>query len=632
MPSLVLAQEEITYAEFCEEWLREFTEADLPPFEKGQRFAFKLVTQWLNVSEGDDDLVLCDGSGDGGIDIAYLHRADMDENDQDSQSEEGDTWYLIQSKYGTSFQGQETIVREGIKVIGTLARENNRLSEQTNQLVGRLNTFIEQASERDRIILVFATTQPMSVEDRKALNSIRDLGRQKFPQIFDVEDISLQTIWERKDDPTTQGTSARIQGDFVEPSDGLRVGTIQLTNLYQFLKEYRDQTGNLDQLYDKNVRQFLGSRKKVNKGIVQTLKQEPEMFGLYNNGITIVVSDFQYQNGALVLYDPYVVNGCQTTRTIWDVLQQKLDSGGTGESNATNEWRSQADKGVVVAKIVKSNSAQIADITRYTNFQNAVREQDFLALRSDFSAWAGEMSSRYGIFLEIQRGAWEAQKVRQKNHPSIPQFAAESYAYAFDLIKIYGAGWMREPGTAFGKSAPFFPGGRIFNQITTGENRIGAEDLYVAYQLQRLVNKYDFGHRASQNSRRQTRFLYYFVVVELLRDILIRGTLDRSLKAVTQSLQILMQNEDALKALLDAALEVVDDYLNSEHDDRVFKEPSFNGNLNTFLKSEWLGNKPDLAPRLNSLLAVHKSILGGSAGGRISRRAMITQAIRDGAK
>ena len=323
---------------------------------------------------------------------------------------------------------------------------------------------------------------------------------------------------------------------------------------------------------------------------------------------------------------------CQTTRTIWDVLQQKLDSGGTGESAATAQWRSRAERGVVVAKIVKSNNAQISDITRYTNSQNAVREQDFIALRTDFNAWAEEMSTQYGIFLEIQRGAWEAQKVRQKNHPSIPQFSEESYAYAFDLIKIYGAGWMREPGTTFGKSAPFFPGGRIFNQITTGENRIGTDDLYVAYQLQKLANQYGFGHRASQNSRRQTRFLYYFVAIELLRDTLIRGNLDRSLKAITQGLQILMrdENEDALQALLDAAIDAVDDYLSEEHDDCVFKEPNFTGNLNTLLKSERLGKEFDSTPRLASLLTIHKAILGGSTRGQISRRTMITQGIRDG--
>lgn len=630
MTSAAPAQEEVTYEQFCEEWLQEFAEADLTSFEKGQNFAFKLVTQWLNVTEDDEDLVLCDGVGDGGIDIAYLHRPDLEESGQDEQSEEGHTWYLIQSKYGTAFQGQETIVSEGRKVIATLAGENKRLSERTNQLVGRLQNFIEQASDMDRLILVFATTQPMRPEDRRALDDIRTLGRQRFPQVFDVADISLQTIWENRD-TALPSISVRIQGDFVEPNAGLRVGTIPLTNLYQFLKDYNNQTGNLDQLYEKNVRQFLGGRRKINKGIAQTLNQAPEMFGLYNNGITIVVSDFSAKNGTLVLYGPYVVNGCQTTRTIWDVLQQKLDSGGTGESTANAQWRARAERGVVVAKIVKSDNAQISDITRYTNSQNAVREQDFIALRADFSTWAEELAGQYGIFLEIQRGGWESQKARQNHQTSLRHFSEESYANAFDLIKVYGAGWMREPGTAFGKNAPFLPGGRVFNQITTGEGRIGINDLYTAYQLHKLANQYEFGRRASQDSRRQTRFFYYFVVLDLLRDTLIRANLDRSPSALTQSLQVLMreENEDSLQGILDAAIDAVDDYLSQEHDDSIFKETEFTGDLNTFLKWERFGRDLGSTPRLNSLLAIHKATLGGSARGRISRRAMVTQAIQN---
>ena len=101
--------EQITFAQFSDEWLREFTDTYLSPFEKGQKFAYKLVSQWLNVAEGDEDLVLCDGSGDGGIDIAYLHRAAADDDGEEGQTEEGDTWYLIQSKYGSSFQGQDTV-------------------------------------------------------------------------------------------------------------------------------------------------------------------------------------------------------------------------------------------------------------------------------------------------------------------------------------------------------------------------------------------------------------------------------------------------------------------------------------------------------------------------------------------
>ncbi len=121
MVSIAENQDETTFEEFCEAWLDEFQDEELSSFKKGQRFAIKLVTQWLGVSGDDDDLVICDGPGDGGIDIAYLHRADIDDSEQKGQSVEGDTWYLIQSKYGTAFQGTETILNEGRKVMATLA-------------------------------------------------------------------------------------------------------------------------------------------------------------------------------------------------------------------------------------------------------------------------------------------------------------------------------------------------------------------------------------------------------------------------------------------------------------------------------------------------------------------------------
>ena len=326
---------------------------------KGRGFAFKMATQWLDINEDDEDLVVCDGSGDGGIDIAYLRRAEAEASndvEHDEQSVDGDIWYLFQSKYGSAFQGQETIISEGRKVIGTLAGENKSLSERARQLLARLDTFRQQASERDRIVLVFATDTAMSESDRQALNDLRTLGKDRIGMLFDIEDVSLNTIWEKNRETLLLPTlSIAIRGNFVDPSSGLRVGTISLMDLYEFLKTYRAKTGNLDQLYERNVRQFLGGRRKINKGIAHTLQNKPEIFGLYNNGITIVVSDFSAKKAddSCKLFDPYVVNGCQTTKTVWEVLSQRLEAGGTGYSAELSDWHARAERGVVVTKIAK---------------------------------------------------------------------------------------------------------------------------------------------------------------------------------------------------------------------------------------------------------------------------------------
>ena len=622
MVSIVENQVETTFEEFCAAWLEEFRNGNLSSVEKGQQFAIKLVTQWLGVTGDDEDLVLCDGSGDGGIDIAYLHRADIDASELEGQSAEGDTWYLIQSKYGTAFQGSETIVNEGRKVIATLAGDNLRLSDNASQLMARLDTFRQQASERDRIVLVFATEQSITESDRQALNDIRIIGRQRIGDVFDVEDISLQTIWDDIDTTQQPDVSLPIIGNFVDPTPGIRVGTIPLTRLYDFLSIYQRKTGNLDQLYEKNVRQFLGNRRKINRGIAETLRNNPELFGLYNNGITIVVADYSVQSeGICILSDPYVVNGCQTTKTIWEVLRQRIEAGGTGHSEEMEDWRRRADQGVVVTKIVKSDSIQTVNITRFTNSQNAVRDQDFIALGNDFRNWANLMAERYEIFLEIQKGGWDARKAYQNSHPEARRFTES--ARAFDLIKVIGAGWLGEPGTAFNKNAPFIPGRPLFMAITKrdgDDEPFGVSDLFAAYKLQIAADNLGFGRRASRITRRQTRFLFYSATVRLLRGILVAGQRDVSLSALTKALLTLSEPEhqEIMSRLLESAVNLVDDYLTAGGELCAHKEPAynnqFNQDMNGFLKWDNLG-KGEHTPILNQLFGDYqrdsRRVLGG---------------------
>ncbi len=67
---------DVTYEAYREQWLEEVREGNPSTTRLGHRFAHKLLTHWLDISEDSEDVVYCDGSGDGGIDIAYLQRAD----------------------------------------------------------------------------------------------------------------------------------------------------------------------------------------------------------------------------------------------------------------------------------------------------------------------------------------------------------------------------------------------------------------------------------------------------------------------------------------------------------------------------------------------------------------------------
>ena len=159
-------------------------------------------------------------------------------------------------------------------------------------------------------------------------------------------------------------------------------------------------------------------------------------------------------------------------------------------STDTETWKERASRGGVVAKIVSSDEAEITNITRFTNSQNSVREQDFIALHSGFQNWAAAMASDYDIFLEIQRGGTDSRKAYEKQHPDQHKFA--DYVNAFDLIKVYGAGWLAEPGLAFGKNAPFLPNGTVYERIVSRqeiEPAFGARDLYAAYKIKRAADE-----------------------------------------------------------------------------------------------------------------------------------------------
>lgn len=621
----------VAFEDFRREWIEEVFTNDASTMEVGRRFAHKILTQWLDIDGSSDDLIYCDGSGDGGIDIAYLDRGDTGEDGEAAVA--GDTWYIVQSKYGKAFQGVSTLLEEGQKVVDTLDGKRQKLSCLAEGLLERLRYFRSQASDQDRIVLVFATEEPLDEAHQRALEDVRAIARERLGPLVDAQSISVETIYRRsleQDEPDRVRVS--IRGKMAQSGDDLLIGAVTITDLFNFLKAYRDTTNDLDQLYERNVRRFLGGRRKVNKAIHETLRTTPDRFGLYNNGITIVVTDFRSnEDDTLDLVEPYVVNGCQTTRTIWEACYQRLEAGGHGASPELEDWKARASRGVVITKIARvGTGGQELEraITRYTNSQNAVRERDFLALTNDFRSWARQMEDRYGVFLEIQRGGWDSRRALQKQRPELTQFTET--ANAFDLIKAYGAGWMAEAGLAFGKNAPFLPNGSIFKRIMepgdSNSEPFGIDDLYAAFLLQKAADEIKFGRAAKKATRRQTRFLFYMVVLDLLSDVLTRMGEQVVNRRRTEALIKVFQqgNEDAREALLDSALEVIDTYLTEGTDNSAFDEPAyrnvFNYDLNAFLKWEKLGKSEGDCPRFRNQLAVIKSVMGQKIGGQPSVR------------
>lgn len=77
-------------------------------------------------------------------------------------------------------------------------------------------------------------------------------------------------------------------------------------------------------LLELNVRTFLQARNKVNKGIRNTIVNNPDRFFAYNNGITATAEEVVVENGGISrAKNLQIVNGGQTTASLYHASENK---------------------------------------------------------------------------------------------------------------------------------------------------------------------------------------------------------------------------------------------------------------------------------------------------------------------
>lgn len=597
------------FSKFKELWLSDIEEAKSTT-DKGKRFIDKMISDWLDPTEAMlAESEYCDGPNDGGIDFAILIEGDDQNNENESNEASGNTWYVIQSKYGTSYSGTSTLWDEAMKFFRTLTGNAINLSEPSKKIQNKLHIFIKGAHPgRDKLIFTFALVKDLTEQEAEVIGRIREYGRDLLagtfntnPAIFDVAVVSINTIYNRNIEETDFSVSTQLAGNLIKANDILLIGSTSIVDYYRFLKDYRDKTNDLEHIFEKNVRQSLGGQVKVNKGIRNTLESKPEMFGLYNNGITIAVTDFSLINNRWLLTDPYVVNGCQTSSSIWAVCDGYLSTGARTKPDEVVQWEQRADQSHVMVKIVKvgkEGGSLLRDITTYTNSQNAVRDRDFIALSDSFQGWKNKLKSKWKLYLEIQKGGWEAEKTKGIGRKKGPEY--RSHANAIELMKAYGAGWLEIPGVAYGKNAPFAPGGWVYKQVTRPDSEFNENDLYAAHLLLKSADSLGFGRASERESYRQTKYLYCFLTIHLLRVALDFCNRRYDNKSISR---IIVEYSSIHGNITTGACEIIEKYMRKNGQNCIENEKGWNRSVNNYLKAESFGRDLQSSEHLNNLIS-----------------------------
>lgn len=235
---------------------------------------------------------------------------------------------------------------------------------------------------------VFENVESKSVSHFKFLvftNNVYETRRKshKETQIFGIGSKSVVLDWDDYNEFTHTGANP-IKIEFQEYGGSEKgvpcIKTAENDQLTSYLLAINAETiADLMEEYDSrllesNVRTYLEARTKTNKGILKTIKETPQLFFAYNNGITATAREAEFHQDLNSLYllsltDLQLVNGGQTSSSLLYAREQNKDS-------------LDGIKVQMKLNVLKDDASQeeiVPNISRFSNTQNPVSDADLVA-------------------------------------------------------------------------------------------------------------------------------------------------------------------------------------------------------------------------------------------------------------
>lgn len=383
----------------------------LPSSDQGEVFEYLSSEQVLkdfDLKKEDILSGIVDGKDDGGIDSFYIFINGLLLTDLDSfpwpKKSCDISLYIITSKHHETFeQGVLNNQCATLSELFDLSKDNTDLSGAYNfDLLYKRRLFIEAykktASYLSGLSIHFfyvsrgdATIVGENIQSRseQIVGSLNGLFSNCNADYTFVGSSELLSLYRKKPEFELELKHSGIISYNQECF-------IVLSNLKDYYDFITDESNKLKKyLFDSNVRDYMGMN-SVNEDIYSSLQHNDADFWWLNNGITILARHAVNVGNALKIQDVQIVNGLQTSQTIYEYFFQNL---------ALNENRS------VMIKIISQNDAEVRDrIIRSTNNQTAIESKSLFAtdkLQRDIE----DIMKQNGLFYERRVNYYKNQDV-----------------------------------------------------------------------------------------------------------------------------------------------------------------------------------------------------------------------------
>jgi len=451
--------------------------------EKGNLFLKWVLTKVFHATNDDADVCILDGPNDQGIDAIL-----------EVQGSEMSFFRIFQSKYGKS-HSVDAIRAFKAKMDELLEQKPNDLPE------GRIRDALIHIKEKGwDCEAIYVTDQKIDLK-----------GEENF-QVFGFDRL-VEKIWNDISEPA-EGKLETITLDEYMTYGNTIMGAISLKEIGELVLRSKKY------IFESNIRKFLPVKTKVNKLLRQSLLKEPEEVFYYNNGITIVVKNFEELGDRKIkLIAPQIVNGAQTSSTISDIVR--------GDRNIKGN--------IQITIITEDLRTTRNNITRYRNSQNAVKGRDLISLERFHDSVKAQLETKLGYYYEQQAGSWEqkSQKERDsyKGNEIFNKYLAEENDFripANDAIQAMASAIQQDPAKPYGSVSKYMPGGTEYDKIFAE----GLQDDYRLLLYPYLVKSYcekEFHYgskKANMDEKKYARLLFVTAYFQALTDHIIGGGVD----------------------------------------------------------------------------------------------------------
>ncbi len=304
-------------------------------------FASSLVLKDYDLSDDDIFNAITGDGNDGGIDGFYLFindelvTEDMIENINIPRSCSIDL-IIVQAKYVSSF-GEDAILKWKTTSSNLLEMKplNQYKRRYTEKVIDNFTLFGNIIRKSIRLqcklnISYYYVTLGQRTEIHPNLMAQKEELIKIVNSIYPSANVSVH-FWDADLLMDTYNRSPNTSVNISFADQPISLGATDMVALVNLGKYYRfitDDSGNINKrFFEANVRDYQGNN-SVNKSIAETLYAPGhEDFWWLNNGVTVLVSKMsRITNKEIVIENPEIVNGLQTSREIFNYFSNNKEN------------------------------------------------------------------------------------------------------------------------------------------------------------------------------------------------------------------------------------------------------------------------------------------------------------------